>query len=115
MRASVLFCLIFSFCVSANGEAVLKNSRFTTCQDKVCIEVLSGTAVQGHLGPSLYFISPRVRVFENGKSLGAWPADSVFFDAVSNRLFIRSIERNHKLVDAYFDIEQGRLHFVTKI
>ena len=109
--------LLFLTPLFAQAEATLSGARFSSCTNGTCIEIKSEKAFQGHLGNGIYFSSATVRLLIDGRATQTWSADSVFFDAGSDRLFIRSMQKtaSKKSADAYYEILQGKFHILAGV
>lgn len=112
LRGIALVLLLISRMTYA--DATLTGTRFTSCKNEVCIEIKSQKAFQGNLGNGIYFAAPTVRMVIKGNTEKTWFAESVFFDAASDRLFIRALQKNSgtKNFEAYYEILRGKLHIL---
>lgn len=120
-EVSMSRCLVFSFlffvtAAYAGSGATLTGTHLTSCKDKVCVEVKSNKAYQGTINSgSIFFASPTIAVTENTKPSQTWQAESVFFDNIEDRLFIRALQKNptsKRNFEAYYDLLQGRLFII---
>ena len=106
---------LFLISSSVHAGATLTDTRFTSCTNNICIEIKSHKAYQGSLGTAaIYFARPIVRLTDSDGLTQTWQAESVYFESVVNRLFIRAMQHrpSGKQVEAYYELQRGKLFII---
>jgi hypothetical protein len=111
---ATLSVLAASFTVHAGST--LTSLRFSSCANENCVEIKSAKAFQSFLGSSsLFFSKPTIRLVDSHGKEQIFQAESIFFDSVQNRLFIRDMAdgSKRKPVEAYYQLNEGKLFVIA--
>jgi hypothetical protein len=100
---------------AAFAGSSLSGAQFTSCFQKTCVQVKSQKAFQSSfVESSLYFAHPTIVIHQDGKQTQTWLAESVYFESASDRLLIRSLQRDSfRPVDAFYELSSGRLFLLN--